>query len=759
MLISIEIMLLAITFLILVSSLSFDDILGQINAMHYMDTYIFGVQLDLMTRIMYLALIILPLLGSIVFGFLGRKIEVSRAQLTYASIILFVYVMHFYLNVNMTYYLSIDIIIIFNIVLLIGAIAGLTLIIINVESKIYRFLQAISLIIIGIYLLVITIPLGYCSTPLLLCLWIGAITTVFSCLIKLYNKTTKTKPIKVYTVILMLSIYMDFQTLTEIIINLNNIFLLIFSGLTLYTLYLLTTNKSDKNSLTLYKKFCKLLDFLCKNPPLFILLTINCFFISNIIIKLYLSLIFFSGKTVFTYIIIIMPLWLPSYYIIHLVGQIVLLYWIFLPLNVYGLALPLDLSFTHAKSQINVENATFLIINICLVFHILNMVLFFSNLEVILSKCSVNYVFYPDLCIGDKTKVSDGQITLEGHSVLAPKFGNTLSENCLKANGYSYNRTTQLLSYSGNWEQDKKYLSALNISYEDYIYTYLNNCIPLTQARTQSTNWITKFKDFHEAGSSFSEMNMEPFLDYYKRFQPVCLQMDEVLNYPNDESKVKSLIGTILNNYYKPSIYSVASEQKTGEGVIDYWIRSKEGNRLITKICVELKAADGDSWTSLLKQLKNYAEKDMAATTSFLIATKGIEIAFFVYLQDLHSDASFSLKHEDYNGLLGLYVDKEGVKVVPQKNNFCPQVRIFNLDDESKVHKYSIHALFKFMSHLSEPPLVDPLENLKIKSSISPQKLSTSVLGLGLKIDYEGRLIKGNFSEFTNLQDKVDKFL
>jgi NADH-ubiquinone oxidoreductase chain 4L len=60
MLISIEIMLLAITFLILVSSLSFDDILGQ--------TYVIYIML-------YLAIIILPLLGSIASGFLVEKSE------------------------------------------------------------------------------------------------------------------------------------------------------------------------------------------------------------------------------------------------------------------------------------------------------------------------------------------------------------------------------------------------------------------------------------------------------------------------------------------------------------------------------------------------------------------------------------------------------------------------------------------------------------------------------------------------------------
>src|ERR1700685_1973935 len=74
MLISIEIMLLSITFLILVSSLSFDDILGQTYAIYIIA--IAGAE-----SAIGLGIIILPLLGSIVSGFLGRKLGVSGSQL------------------------------------------------------------------------------------------------------------------------------------------------------------------------------------------------------------------------------------------------------------------------------------------------------------------------------------------------------------------------------------------------------------------------------------------------------------------------------------------------------------------------------------------------------------------------------------------------------------------------------------------------------------------------------------------------------
>ena len=218
-------------------------------------------------------------------------------------------------------------------------------------------------------------------------------------------------------------------------------------------------------------------------------------------------------------------------------------------------------------------------------------------------------------------------------------------------------------------------------------------------------------------------------------------------------------MNNILNNYFKPNTHVVASEQKSGKGVIDFWVRNYVDKRLMTKVCVELKAAEGDSWTNLLTQLKNYAEHDKTATTSFLIATKGIEVAFFIYLQDWHSDAQFGLNHEDYNGLLGLYLNEKGVKIVPQKNNFGPQLRIFNLDDDNIIHRYSIHTIFKFMSHCTEPPTVGFEPNLKMISPANPQKLSTSVLGLNLKIDNNGNLIPGNFKHLIDLQKEADESL
>jgi hypothetical protein len=96
-------MSLAIMFLIMVSSLSFDDILGQTFAALYIRAAKAGAEsiigsgiLDAFCRgsteieyqIMYLAIITLPLLGSIASGLFGRKIGVTGSQLITSSLVI-----------------------------------------------------------------------------------------------------------------------------------------------------------------------------------------------------------------------------------------------------------------------------------------------------------------------------------------------------------------------------------------------------------------------------------------------------------------------------------------------------------------------------------------------------------------------------------------------------------------------------------------------------------------------------------------------
>lgn len=113
-------------------------------------------------------------------------------------------------------------------------------------------------------------------------------------------------------------------------------------------------------------------------------------------------------------------------------------------------------------------------------------------------------------------------------------------------------------------------LSQLNIKSPNYVYTDEDNCIDLTNACTSTTNWLKATKNYHVPADTFRYTNLEPFLGNYNRFEPIGLQIDEAVSCPNDESKVKSFMATILNNYFKPKIHNVSSEQKSGKGIIDY---------------------------------------------------------------------------------------------------------------------------------------------------------------------------------------------
>ena len=226
---------------------------------------------------MYLAIIILPLLGSIVSGFFGRKVGVSGAQLiTCSSVIvttilaivaffevglnnipvsiqLFRWIDSESLNVSWGFhfdsltvsmlipvlivsslvhiysigymshdphnqrffsYLSLftfmmiilapfvseNIVTIIGICLLIGAMAKSSQVGLHVwlpmamegPTPVSALIHAATMVTAGVYLLMRTSPLiEYSSTVLILCLWIGAITTVFSSLIGLFQQDIK----------------------------------------------------------------------------------------------------------------------------------------------------------------------------------------------------------------------------------------------------------------------------------------------------------------------------------------------------------------------------------------------------------------------------------------------------------------------------------------------------------------------------------------------------------------------------------------
>ena len=168
MLISIEIMLLAITLLILVSSFSFDDILGQTYAMLHSD--VFALNLGVVTKIVYLALIILPLLGSIVSGFFGRKVGVSRAQLLYTFIYIFAYVIYKNLISNEFRYNNANLIFLLDVAIIVGAITKIAQITIKSGNKTPGLMYTVLLVNTGVVFTLTSSPLEYCSTAILLCI-------------------------------------------------------------------------------------------------------------------------------------------------------------------------------------------------------------------------------------------------------------------------------------------------------------------------------------------------------------------------------------------------------------------------------------------------------------------------------------------------------------------------------------------------------------------------------------------------------------
>lgn len=171
--------------------------------------------------------------------------------------------------------------------------------------------------------------------------------------------------------------------------------------------------------------------------------------------------------------------------------------------------------------------------------------------------------------------------------------------------------------------------------------------------------------------------------------------------------------------------------------------------------CVEEKAKKGDSWTSLLGQAIKYADFDETRTGLFVIAVKGNEIAFFIFEQDYHSSKGLFLKGKKYDGLLGLYVDKNGVKFLPQFNTYFPQARVYKLYDKNPVYEFSIHTMLRCFSTCREAPHFNG-DTLHLRGAepnilnrvakIGTTKSTTNSLGLNLTIGAHGKIVATSFS-------------
>lgn len=201
-----------------------------------------------------------------------------------------------------------------------------------------------------------------------------------------------------------------------------------------------------------------------------------------------------------------------------------------------------------------------------------------------------------------------------------------------------------------------------------------------TLIKTNSSNLFNKLALCVLPFDSVKPLGQRDFIfsknlrDSYLNFKSIEAQALRVSNNPSSEFHVKALMIPVLGHYFKPGPdFSYAPEYKSGKGQVDAIVMAHQDDGKLYDIgCCELKSEDGDSWTSLFQQATEYAEADNDTTSLFVICVKGLIISFFMYTQDWHSSNGFRLKGKEFDGLLGLYVDKDGVKVLPLENTYAP---------------------------------------------------------------------------------------
>lgn len=167
-------------------------------------------------------------------------------------------------------------------------------------------------------------------------------------------------------------------------------------------------------------------------------------------------------------------------------------------------------------------------------------------------------------------------------------------------------------------------------------------------------------------------------------------------------------------------------------------------------VLCEYKSQKGDSWIKLIGQASKYAENASSERT-FVVMVKGIKIAFFLFKPDWHSSHNYNLKGKEFDGLLGLYADKNGVHIIPQANTLNPQMMMFDLYSKNKVDRYNINAVFSYMACLSGAPDIEDyqddngIDRFRLSSDkIDSNKLQKSriigeLLSNDLKVNYKGK--------------------
>lgn len=347
-----------------------------------------------------------------------------------------------------------------------------------------------------------------------------------------------------------------------------------------------------------------------------------------------------------------------------------------------------------------------------------------------------------------------------------------INSNILHTNGFTHEGN--IYEYKPGWYKNlpnpakRATISALGngITHDTYIEVSRTESIPFSYAKSLLTKHISEIHDYHVRGAEIPNINLHKS---YRSITTICNQYKTVLDKPSSEFEVKSLFGGILNHYFKPKcLWLPSSENKTGTGQVDYVLKyDLAQHRLLTDgrstkaigetdwshvCCVELKAKNGDSWTDLLLQAGKYAEYDNTNPGLFVICVKDSRVAYFLFEQDYHSSNGFDYKGAGFDGLLGLYADSQGVKILPQINVFLPQIRIYDLFGNNFVHEYSNHTILRYISTCRKVPdfnqrtlsIVGGNSNiLNQLAEVGTTPPMINQLGLRFRIGANGMLVRG----------------
>lgn len=111
------------------------------------------------------------------------------------------------------------------------------------------------------------------------------------------------------------------------------------------------------------------------------------------------------------------------------------------------------------------------------------------------------------------------------------------------------------------------------------------------------------------------------------------------------------------------------------------------------------------------------------------------QIAFFIYNKGWH-ETNYPLKGNEAQGLLGLYVHRDAVMIIPQENSTIPQMAYYKMDDQDSVY---IHILMTYLKmHLIAPAV--PQSAILSDSRIHGRFMEAQLIG-STNVRYNGRIL------------------